>query len=791
MDHLNFHEILGMIGGFAKTPGGQEALSRLKPAFSPEEIDQIYAHCRSLQEITSIFGICPLEGIPSLKVIFQRLQVSGIVLDTPELLDVALFVEKLREIDTYFKKVKEKTQCTYPPVFERWGNIPDLYPLKKIIEGAIDATGYIKDHASDHLRKLRRRAKRQKNEIQIILNRMIHSRRLAEQLADQYLTIRNGRYVLPVKAGAKQAIQGIIHDQSQSRLTLFIEPIECVTLNNALSMTYQEIEREEEEIRRSLSAQVAERLSLLQRALEVVTDLDLIHARVLFMEKYGAAPVKLRDTPGCLLRQVRHPLLLIQKPREVVPIDLVIPEGKRIFILSGVNAGGKTVALKTFGVVVLMTKAALPIPSAQGGEIYPYQEVFTEIGDEQSIADDLSTFTAHIEHLKGILEKSTEKSLVLIDEIGAGTGMSEGAALALGILDILARRGATVMVTTHSELLKGYGAQHPLSMNISVAFDSEMMRPLYTLRYGIPGNSNAFEMAKRYGLPEKVLAAAQPYRTDQERMLTDLISELESLKITLEKERASVTDAKREIQSLREQFKGLCEEITHQKEEILKRFQAKWDNQVKKQRQTFQEFMKEIKDSSAEQGSSYHAFYSSMKGRFNRMTLQPFREVPTKDGVSVPSFSDETITVGNRVMVTTLGKTGHVLSIHSRQKSADILVKGIRMQIPLRDLKKCQEDSQGKRQSGQTFIGVDLSTEIKPELNVVGYRVQDALPELDKFIDTALVHRMREVTIIHGIGTGKLREAIHKYLSEHEGIKGFDDGDIRRGGRGITVVQLI
>ncbi len=763
-------------------------MRRLSPRLSREEIEEIYQHCLSLGKIVSEVGPCALEGVPGVEGILDRLKVSGVVLDTSELLDIAFFVKKIREIGTYFKKAEEKAKLTYSPVLGRWDPIPELYPLKKTIDKAIDQTGYIRDQASPRLKELRKKADRQKREIQTILERMIRSRRIGDQLTDQYMTIRNGRYVLPVKAGAKHAVQGIIHDQSQSRLTFFVEPIECVELNNALAMTTQEIEREEEQVRRDLSQRVAACLPLLRLGWQIITELDLIHARLLYMEEFDGVTVNLRANPGFTLNQVRHPLLLSQKTGDVIPIDLRLPEGKRVLILSGVNAGGKTVTLKSLGIVTLMVKAGLPVPAAPDGEIYPYEEVFTEIGDEQSITDDLSTFTAHIQHLKKIIDRSSGSSLVLIDEIGAGTGMTEGAALALGMLDVLARRQATVMVTTHFELLKGYGAQNPNAMNVSVAFDMEHLRPLFRLCYGVPGNSNAFETAKRYGIDVEVLTAAERYRQEQDRLLANLMADLEALKVEVDRERDTLADARREISRLRDQFRKAVEEITLKKMEILKKYQAKWDQQIKKQRQTFQEFMEGLKASS-ERRPSFHAFYSNAKGEFNRM-IQPPSTGEADLNIPEEVTSNETISVGDEVVIPSVGTRGHVAGINPRQGTADVMVKGLRMQVSMKKLRKSAKGPEKRPSSEKRIVGVDVTTEAKPELNVVGFRVQEALPEVDKFIDAALVHRLKEVTIIHGIGTGRLRKAIHEYLANHEGIVAFDDGDVRRGGRGITVVRL-
>jgi DNA mismatch repair protein MutS2 len=788
LTHLDFRKLLAIFEKFAKTPGGKKAFQHLRPKLSRGEIEEIYQHCLLLKEITDSSDPCPLDGVPEIGETLKRLHIPGVVLDSQELLNLSFFIGKLKEIGRYFKGAAETVQCFYGPVLDHWSDIPILYPVKGVIDKSIDPTGYIKDQASTRLRDLRRKAERQKGEIQKILDRMIRSKRVESQLADQYFTVRNGRYVLPIKAGAKHTLQGIIHDQSQSRLTFFIEPIECVELNNTLSMTYQEIEREEEAVRRQLTLRAAEAFPVLKQGWEIVTRLDEVNARVLFMEAFEAVPVKLRETPGFSIHQARHPLLYGRKPSEVVPIELELPEGRQILVLSGVNAGGKTVALKTLGIDILMVRAGLPVPAAPGSEAYPFEEVFTEIGDEQSIADELSTFTAHIQHIKEIIDKSSRESLVLIDEIGAGTGMSEGAALALGMLDVLESKGATIMATTHFEHLKGYGARNPKALNVSVAFDTENQKPLFVLRYGIPGNSNAFETARRQGLNREVLEAAEKYREQQDRLLTDLMGELEGLKRKTDLEREIIFDARREIRRLRDQFFQLNEEISREKGEILKEWQTKWDRQIKKQRDAFRQLLEKAKKASNQREGAFHATYSDLVGEFNRLTKSPV--LPALDmNVSEEKPSNYQAAVGDEVFISTVGKHGRVAAIHPHQKTVDVVVKGLRLQVPVKKLRR-GKTSPAKRAPAPSFVGVEVTTQASTELNVVGYHVEEALPEVDKFIDTALVHSLKEVTIIHGVGTGRLRKAIREFLSDHEGIKTFSDGDLNRGGHGVTIVKL-
>jgi len=785
LTHLNYSKIQSIFRDYAETPCGRRVFENLSPDYPAESIEHCYTRCQTLYQIVEAMGPCPLGGISDIENVLRHLRVSGVVLDSPHLLDIAFFIRKLKEIGGYFEKAGETHQVSYSPLTTRWEAIPSLYSLRSLIEKAIDPAGYIRDSASDKLRGLRKKAEKQKREIQKTLNRMLQSNRTSQQLTDSYLTMRNGRYVLPVKAGEKHSIQGIIHDQSQSRQTLFIEPITCVELNNALAMVQQEITHEEEAIKRHLTQQTATFFEPLTTAWQLLADLDEIHARVLFMRARNATVIPLRKTPGFNLKAARHPLLTAQEDA-VVPIDLILPEGKQTLILSGVNAGGKTVALKTLGITLLMLKSGLPVLAAPESSLFPYEQLFTEIGDEQSIADDLSTFSAHILHLKEIIKKSGPSSLVLIDEIGAGTGMSEGEALSLGILDILGKEKASVVVTTHFEALKGYGAGNPLASNVSVDFDFLNQRPLYTLSYGVPGNSNAFETAKRLGLGNAILEAAASYRQKKDKLLSDLMREVEQIRhrITLEKQEVALI--KRDIASLRAQYHQMLDEINEKKSHILKQWQLKWNMQLKKQKGQFHELLDKIKTTGASSRPT-HAFRSSVVGEFNRLSRtpapSPAQKAPRE--TTIPGA----IEVGDNVYISSIAQKGRVVAIKERQKAAEVMTGGVRLQIPLNQLKRT-----GKAEKSHkpllSVVRVDTEPMAARELNLVGYRVEDALPEVDKFIDTALVHNMKEVTIIHGIGTGRLRGAIRKFLSDYDGISALADGDLRHGGKGITVVQF-
>jgi len=785
--HLNYSRIQSVFRDYAETPCGKRVFENLAPDYSVEEIECCYSHCQILCQIVEAIGLCPLGGVSDIEEVLRRLRVSGVILDIPHLLDMASFIRKLKEIGAYFEKAGESRQTPYPPVATRWETIPSLYSLQSLIEKAIDPAGYIRDSASDKLRKLRKKAEKQKQDIQKTLNRMLQSNRTSQQLTDAYLTIRNGRYVLPVKVGEKHSIQGIIHDQSQSRQTLFIEPIACVELNNALAMVQQEITHEEEAIKRRLTQQIATFSEPLTAAWQLLADLDVIHARVLFMRAWNATVISLRETSGFNLKAARHPLLTAQKGK-IVPIDLILPEGKQTLILSGVNAGGKTVALKTLGITLLMLKSGLPVLAAPGSSLFPYEQLFTEIGDEQSITDDLSTFSAHVLHLKEIIRKSGPDSLVLIDEIGVGTGMSEGEALSLGILDVLGKKQASVVVTTHFEALKGYGAGNPLALNVSVDFDFLNQQPLYSLSYGVPGNSNAFETAKRLGLGNAILKASASYRREKDKLLSDLMREVEQIRHRMTLEKQEIALIKRDMASLRTQYRQTFDEINEKKSRILKQWQLKWATQLKKQKRQFYELLDKIKAAGASSEPT-HAFRSSVIGEFNQLSRTPapaaFPAQKADRNVNIPGA----IEVGDNVYISSIAQKGHVVAIKKRQKTAEIMTGGVRLQIPLNQLERT-EKSEKPRRPRLSVVRIDAEPMAAHELNLVGYRVEDALPEVDKFIDTALVHNMKEVTIIHGIGTGRLRGAIREFLSGHSGISTLADGDLRRGGKGITVVQF-
>jgi DNA mismatch repair protein MutS2 len=789
LSHLNYSKMCDIFRDYAETPCGKRAFENLSPDYSYEKVEEYYNRCKTLLQIVEVMGPCPLEGVPDLEEVLRRLCISGVVLDSPHLLDITFLIRKMKEIHGYFQKAEDIHQRLYSPLTSQWETIPSLYPLQSAIEKAIDPTGYIRDSASEKLRQLRKKSERQKRDIQKTLDRMLQSSRISRQLTDSYLTIRNGRYVLPVKAGAKHNIQGIIHDQSQSHQTLFIEPMACVELNNVLAMVQQEIAHEEEAVRQDLTRRAATLVEPLALAWRLIGDLDSIHARVLFMLAHDATVISLRKTPGFNLKSVRHPLLAAQKAAEVIPIDLILPKGKQTLILSGVNAGGKTVALKTLGISLLMVKSGFPLLASPGSSLFLYEQLFTEIGDEQSIANDLSTFSAHILHVKNIIEKSGPETLVLIDEIGAGTGLSEGAALSLGILDVLGEKGASVVVTTHFEALKGYGASNPIAMNVSVDFDFRSQHPLYTLSYGVPGNSNAFETAERLGLEKSILDTAASYRQQNDKLLSNLMGEVEQIrhKITLDKREIALI--KHDISSLLAQYRRTLDELTEKKTQILKQWRVKWTLQLKNQKEQFQELLNKVKASGASSEHT-HAFRSSVAGEFNLLTRMPAAAIPfpekkTYQEAIIPGM----IGVGDQVYIPSIEKNGHVVSIKERQESAEVMTGGIRLQIPLNRLRRTGVAEKHPRPH-LSVVRVDADPIASSELNVVGYRVEDALPEVDKFIDAALVHSLKEITIIHGIGTGRLRGAIRDFLSGHAGISNFADGDLRSGGKGITVVQL-
>jgi DNA mismatch repair protein MutS2 len=568
-------------------------------------------------------------------------------------------------------------------------------------------------------------------------------------------------------------------------MSLFVEPLEVVELNNELNVLQREEREEEEKILRRLTALVRERREELLKDLALQARMDAIYAKARLSIHLHGAPPALNTEGRMMIMAARHPLLIRAQHEnrvdEVVPIDLHLNPRQKILIISGANTGGKTAALKTLGLLTLMACSGLHIPAAPDSEVNLFSDIFAYIGDEQNLQEHLSTFSSFVQWLNRVLDKVTDTSLLLIDEIGVGTEYSQGAALAMGLLDYIRRRGGYAVVTSHFNPLKAYAYRHDAVANVAVEFDQETLKPTYRLLYGRPGTSQTLLIAERLGLTGEILDGARGYQDEVHGHLEELMGELERLHRHLEEERAEATRAKEEAMQHRERLHRAGEAIKQKKAMIIERTEEEGKRIIHSLEAQLKDVVKKAKEGKGRA--------PALKGEVKRIKEDFVGHFPK----SRRRGGGEVIHEGDIVEVMTLGKEGVVVGLFHDPSRAEVSIGGIRVKAPPEELRFVSRGAAPGREDEQATIHVALESAgsvVYEELNVIGLRVDEALPKVDKFLDNALVREYGRVHIIHGIGSGKLREAIQGHLKDHRWVKAFREGEFKEGGPAITVVEL-
>jgi DNA mismatch repair protein MutS2 len=652
--------------------------------------------------------------------------------------------------------------------------------LEKEILQAINTKGEILDRASRTLLDIRHRLGAVREKTKGVLDTLLHREDLQPIYQEQLITIRNGRYVLPIKSDAEHRLDGIIHDHSQSRMTYFLEPLQIVSLNNEISLLMGEEKEEEYRILADLSDKVREERQNLWNDFEILGELDLLFAMARLSVRLKAGQPLLNEEGRIEMREARNPLLTLQDEDRVVPIHLRMGDMNKVLIISGANAGGKTVALKTLGLLTLMAQSGLPIPVAEGSQVGVFQDIFAVIGDEQNIEENLSTFSSHLLHVNQILEKAGLRSLVLLDELGVGTHAQEGCALAMGFLDRFRESGASVVVTTHFDRLKAYGYLHPDVENVAVEFDEETLEPKYALVYGSSGLSNAFLIAEKLGISQRVLVSARAHLDGSGEEVTRTLETLERLKRDAEREKSEACRVKEEVGLERQRLKKILETIKERRLEIYSKAEEKARKAVQKIEEELKEWVRRRKEEKTPLS-------------LQRKELQEIREkfLPSIRK-KAPSSIAGGLKVGERVRIEGLRSTGILTNVVKPLNRAEVVTDKAKVRAPLSEIVPVTEKEEKEEvevQRGPPFLKGDVE-EPSSQLNVIGLTVEDALPKVDKFLDQALLHGLERVHIVHGVGSGRLRNAIGQYLVGHRGVKSFSPGETLKGGRGITIVEL-
>jgi DNA mismatch repair protein MutS2 len=786
---LEFYNLLEILKEFSISPLGRKRCDALRPFKDPALIQSRLAEVLELKEILETIGDLPIRGLNDIGGILRRLDVEGSILSVQELLDIYRQMELCKGLKRFFQRLKI---VKAPRLQEMVSSLSSLKALEKEILQAVNTKGEILDQASPGLSDVRHRMRKIREKAKGVLEQLLHQEKLQPIFQEQLITLRNGRYVLLIKSEYKHRLEGIIHDQSQSRMTFFFEPLQVVSFNNEINILLGEEKEEEYRILADLSEKMRDERQNLWGDFEILEQLDLLYAMTkLAILLKGVQPI-LNEDGKIDMKEARNPLLALQKEGQVVPIHLRMRDGIRVLIVSGANAGGKTVALKTLGLLTLMVQCGLPIPVAEGSEVGIFEDIFAVIGDEQSIGENLSTFSSHLLHVDQILGKAGPHSLILLDELGVGTHASEGCALALGFLDQFRETGASVVVTTHFDRLKVYGYLHPDVENVAVEFDEETLEPKYALSYGSSGLSNAFSVAEKLGISEKVLEMARHHGDGGGHEVTRALETVERLKADTERERLEIVEMKREVGLQHQRLKELLEGIKRRRQEILSQAEERGRKAVQKVEEELKEWIGRQKE---EKSHSRVAHFNSFRKEIQTIKERSFPSIKRGETPTVVGG----LKVGEHVRIVSLGSQGSVVGVEESLKQVEVMTEKARVKTTFSDIVKVTHgevvDSTLREGRSIEFPKTQPLSQRKDQeplsqLNVIGLTVEDALPRVDKFIDQALLHGLEKVHIVHGVGSGRLGNAIGKYLQGHPGVRSFARGEGMKGGRGITVVEL-
>ncbi len=785
LEKLEYNKIIELLTGHASSSSGKALCQKLKPMISLSDI-------RTAQEQTgAAFTRIVKKGRPSFSGCnpvsdsLRRLEIGG-ALGSGELLRICKLLEAAGRAKAYgrHEHPDENEDCLDP----YFSQLNPVSVLTSEIRRCILEEDEISDEASPELKCIRRSMGQINDKVHATLSGMVNGS-LRSYLQDAIITMRGDRYCIPVKAEYRSQVQGMIHDQSATGSTLFIEPMAVVKLNNDLKELYGKEQDEIQVILARLSADAAQYIPDIQTDYTVLRELDFIFAKgSLAIDMNGSLPVF--NTEGRIhIREGRHPLL---DKRTVVPITLTLGDAFDLLIVTGPNTGGKTVSLKTVGLFTLMGQAGLHIPALDRSELSVFHNVYADIGDEQSIEQSLSTFSSHMTNIVSFLNDVDEHSLVLFDELGAGTDPTEGAALAISILNHLHERGIRTMATTHYSELKVYALSTPGVENASCEFNVETLRPTYHLLIGIPGKSNAFAIAGKLGLPDYIIEDARARISEQDESFEDILTDLEASRRTIEKEQETIASYKREIERLKQETQQKQKRLEEQKERILMQANEKAHAILAEAKETadetirnFHKFGKE-NISAADMERERERLRKKMEAARSGMKKEPAK--PKKE------YKPSDFRLGESVKVLSMNLNGTVASLPDNRGNLTVQMGILRSQVNISDLEIIDEKpsylQKTGRQTGKGKLKMNKSLSVGPEINLLGKTVDEAIAELDKYLDDASLAHLSSVRIVHGKGTGALRNGIHQFLRRQKHVKSFRLGAFGEGDAGVTIAEL-
>ena len=777
---LEFDKIKEKLKKYAVTSGGKELINELKPYETVYEVKNALAESKEAYDLLIKKGNPPFEGLYDIREALERAGKGG-TLTPAQLLYIGNMLRSSRKIKEYLDREEEEE--AFPRLEDLASILTPVKNLESDIERSIVSEEEISDKASGTLFNIRRSLKEKNSSVREKINAIVRSN--SKYLQDAIYTMRGDRYVLPVKAEYKGAVPGLVHDQSSTGATLFIEPMSLVNLNNEIKELMLKEKAEIERILQELSRKVKDNLDVCSSNMKILLQMDFIFAKGKYASSVNGVLPEVTENGSFNIIEGRHPLI---DPLKVVPSDIYLGENYTALMITGPNTGGKTVTLKTTGLIHLMALSGLLITAKEGSSVSFFREVFADIGDEQSIEQSLSTFSSHLTNIVKIMEVADRESLVLFDELGAGTDPTEGAALAISIIETLKERGTKIMATTHYSELKGYALKTPGVENASVEFDVETLRPTYRLLIGVPGKSNAFEISKRLGLDDYIIEKAKNYVSKDNLEFEDLIRDLQEKSIIANKEAREAQRIKQEAEKLKKSY-----------EEKLKKLELTRDK-------AFNEARREAKDIIANAKDEADEILKAMRelekmgisgGGRNRLeeerrklkeSLEEKEKALIKERENKGQLIDK-VTLGMEAFLPSLNQKVVVVSMPDNKGEVQVEAGIMKISVLLKDLRKCEEVVAKPKERKKREVKLNLRT-VESRIDLRGLDAEEACYRVDKYLDEAYMANLGEVTIVHGKGTGILRKAINDMLKRHPHAKSYRLGVYGEGGDGVTVVEL-
>ena len=791
---LEYYKIINMLTDKASSSMGKEICRKLEPSTDIDEIRHMQTQTRDA--LTRLFqkGNISFGSVKDVRGSLKRLEI-GSSLGIGELLAICSLLENTNRVKAYSRSERgDSLPDSLDGMFEA---LEPLTPLTTEIRRCILSEDEISDDASSNLRQIRRNMKITGDRIHTQLSSLVNGS-ARNYLQDSVITMRNGRYCIPVKAEYKGQVPGMVHDQSSTGSTLFIEPMAIVKLNNEIRELELEEQKEIEVILSTLSQQTAEQTDSIRADLNIMVQLDVIFARAsLAMDMNATEPI-FNDEGRIRLKQARHPLI---DKKKAVPIDIRLGDDFDLLVITGPNTGGKTVSLKTVGLLSLMGQAGLHIPAFQGSSLGIFREIFADIGDEQSIEQNLSTFSSHMTNIVSIVQQAHRDSLVLLDELCGGTDPIEGAALAISILSDLHGRGIKTMATTHYSELKMFALSTDDIENASCEFDVETLSPTYRLMIGIPGKSNAFAISRKLGLDEHIIEGAADQIDESVKDFETILADLEKSKQTIEKEQEEILEYRKEIETLRRSLKSRQDNIKEKRDKMLRDAREEAHNIISEAKEiadsTIREYNKLKKQNkNPDANKKMEHMRSDLRGRMTKLEGQMAYKSKKKNK---KRHEANDFHVGDEVYVTSLSLAGTVSTLPNAKGDLYVQMGMMRSLVNIKDLeitktaKDVKRENQRNESRNRGRTAINKSASIRPEINVMGMTVDEAIAQLDKYIDDACLANLAQITVVHGKGTGALRKGLHNYfkqLKKQKRISGYRDGEYGEGDLGVTVVIL-